>query len=87
MKKTHQLGDRHSLALSSAHASHDVVSDLCVERVAQTEESDQNLARIVDGLSASTETSSRSGSSGSGGEIEGLPDGEIGKVVVVLANC
>jgi hypothetical protein len=54
--------------------------------MAQTEESDEDIARLGDGFLPSSDTSAASGSSTGGGESESLADCEVREVVVVLEN-
>lgn len=68
----------------SGNSSNDVVSDLGVEGVAQTEKSDQDVASLGDSLLASADTSAGSGSTSGSGEGQSLADGQVRKVVVVL---
>lgn len=81
-----QLGDTDTLALSTRNTANDVVTDLRVDRVLQSEEGEEDVALAVDGVVARPNTRVRSGSAGGGGEGEGLTDGKVRKMVVVLGK-
>jgi len=68
----------------SRHSTNDVVADLGVEGVAQTEEGDEDVASLGDGLLAGADTSAGGRSTSSSGESQGLADGQVREMVVVL---
>lgn len=52
----------------------------------KTEEGDQDVASVGDGLLARTETPSTSGSASSSGEGQSLADSEVGQMVVIFGK-
>ena len=54
--------------------THDVVSDLSVERVAEAEQADEDVTRVRDGLLPRPDASLFAGRARTGGEGESLPD-------------
>lgn len=84
MERTDEFSDGDPLAFSSRDSSDDVVSDLRVEGVAKTKEVDEYVPRLGDGLLTSSDSSTGGLDSRRGSKGEGLSDGQVGEVLVVL---
>ena len=81
-----QLRDGDTLALTARDSTDDVVADFGVVRVLEAEESEQDVALVVDRLLTRTDTSGSRRSPGRRGERQRLSNGKMGEVLRVIRN-
>lgn len=79
-----QLSDGNALALTTRDTSDHVVADLGVVRMLETEESEQNVSLIVDGLLTRAETSGGRWRTSRRGEGQGFADRQVREMFVVF---